>query len=492
MIAATPSGLRLPTAAVLAACLAGGAAAAELQLANVFGDRMVLQRGAAVPVWGRGEAGDTVTVEFAGPAKTATVTAEGTWKLALDPLEASAEPRKLVVRGAAGGQPLAFADVLVGDVWLCGGQSNMAQSAGPDAEAEDTPLIRFTAVESFTPGEPATDVKARCRWRSADAKSAASCSGSALWFARRVQQDEKIPLGLVISCTGGSAIEQWMSLAALERTPGAKRHLDYVASLVKKFESAAPPADKEVPHGGWPGSSQWVDGHRSGRFNGMIAPLAPLAVRGALWYQGEQNASSSADYATMLPALIGDWRATFGQEFPFLIVQLPAYAAEKQPQGTKWAAMREVQEQVARTVPGCGVAVTCDNPDPDQLHPKNKKTVGERLGRVALKQVYGREFVASGPVFDRLEIEGASARIQFTELGGGLVSKTGDTLDGFQVAGADGAFVAGEARIDGDTVVVTAAGVAEPRAVRYAWINVPTMSLWSQAGLPAAPFRTDR
>ena len=173
-------------------------------------------------------------------------------------------------------------------------------------------------------------------------------------------------------------------------------------------------------------------------------------------------------------------------------MQLPAYAAEKQPQGTKWAAMREVQEQVARTVPGCGVAVTCDNPDPDQLHPKNKKTVGERLGRVALKQVYGREFVASGPVFDRLEIEGASARIQFTELGGGLVSKTGDTLDGFQVAGADGAFVAGEARIDGDTVVVTAAGVAEPRAVRYAWINVPTMSLWSQAGLPAAPFRTDR
>ena len=492
MIAAAPSGRRLSTAAVLAICLAGGAAAAELELANVFGDRMVLQRAAALPVWGRAAAGDIVTVEFAGQTKTATVADDGGWKLTLDPLDVSAEPRPLTVRGGRADKPVVLADVLVGDVWLCGGQSNMAQTAGPDAAAEDTPLIRFTAVESFTPGEPAADVKARCRWRAADAKSAASCSGSALWFARRVQQDEKIPLGLVISCTGGSAIEQWIRRSALEQTPGGKRHLDYVASLVKKLEATPPPADKEVPHGGWPGSPQWVDGHLAGRFNGMIAPLAPLALKGAIWYQGEQNASRSADYATMLPALIADWRATFGQEFPFLIVQLPAYATEKQPQGTKWAAMREVQEQVARTVPGCGVAITCDNPDPDQLHPKNKKTVGERLGLVALKQVYGRDVTASGPVFDRLEIVGDKARVHFKEVGGGLVSKTGDTLGGFQVAGADGAFVAGDARIDGDTVVVSAAGVAEPKAIRYAWINVPTMSLWSQAGLPASPFRTDR
>jgi sialate O-acetylesterase len=151
-----------------------------------------------------------------------------------------------------------------------------------------------------------------------------------------------------------------------------------------------------------------------------------------------------------------------------------------------------VQEQVAREVPGCGVAITCDNPDPDQLHPKNKKTVGERLARVALKQVYGRDVAASGPLFDRMEIAGAAARIHFKERGGSLVSKTGDTLGGFQIAGADGKFVVAEAKIDGDTVVVSAAGVTEPKAVRYAWINVPTMSLWSQAGLPAAPFRTDR
>jgi sialate O-acetylesterase len=478
--------------AVALAILASRAMAGELHVANVFGDHMVLQRGAPVPVWGRGDAGEEVTVEFAGQRKVVTAAADGAWKATLDPLEASAEPRKLVIRGSKSEKPVALEDVLVGDVWLCGGQSNMAQSAGADAAAEDTPLIRFAAVESFTPGEPAPDIKSRCRWRPADAKSAPSCSGSALWFARRVQKELGIPIGLVISCTGGSAIEQWMGLAALERAPGAKRHLDYVASLVKKFETAPPPAGAEVPHGGWLGSPQWVHGHRSGRFNGMIAPLAPLAVKGALWYQGEQNASRSADYATMLPALIADWRATFAQDFPFLIVQLPAYAAEKKPEGTNWAAMREVQERVAREVPGCGVAITCDNPDPDQLHPKNKKTVGTRLGLVALKQVYGRDVAASGPVFDRMEIAGAAARIHFKELGGGLVSKAGDTLGGFQIAGSDGKFVAADAKIDGDTVVVSAAGVTEPKAVRYAWINVPTMSLWSQAGLPAVPFRTDR
>jgi sialate O-acetylesterase len=482
---------RIAAAAVLAACVAAPAAA-DLELANAFGDHMVLQRGVPVPVWGRAEPGEEVTVEFAGQRKTATAAADGRWKAVLDALEVSAEPRELGVRGAKAAKAAVLKDVLVGDVWLCGGQSNMVQSAGPDAAAEDTPLIRFMAVESFTPDEPAADVKSRCRWRAADAKSAPSCSGSALWFARRVQQDEKIPIGLAISCTGGSAIEQWIRREALEKAPGAKRHLDYVADLKRKFEASPPPADKEVPHGGWPGSPRWIDGHVSGRFNGMIAPLAPLALKGVLWYQGEQNASRSADYATLLPALIADWRATFGQDLPFLIVQLPSYAVEKKPEGTKWAAMREVQEQVAREVPKCGVAITCDNNDPDQLHPKNKKTVGERLGLVALKQVYGRDVVASGPLFDRLEVAGGKARIHFKELGGGLVSKTGDALGGFQVAGADGTFVAADATIDGDTVVVSAAGVAEPKAVRYAWINVPTMSLWSQAGLPAAPFRTDR
>ena len=478
--------------AVALAALAPLATAADLHVANVFGDHMVLQRGAPVPVWGRAEAAEEVTLEFAGQRKVVTAAADGAWKAVLDPLEASAEPRELVIRGSKSDKPVAVKDVLVGDVWLCGGQSNMAQSAGADAAAEDTPLIRFAAVESFTPGEPAPDIKSRVRWRPADAKSAPSCSGSALWFARRVQKELGIPIGLVISCTGGSAIEQWMGLPALEGAPGAKRHLDNVAALVKKFEAAPPAAGAEPPHGGWPGSPQWVHGHRCGRFNGMIAPLAPLAVKGALWYQGEQNANRSADYATMLPALIADWRATFAQEFPFLIVQLPAYAAEKKPEGTNWAAMREVQERVARQVPGCGVAITCDNPDPGELHPKNKKTVGERLGRVALKQVYGREVAASGPVFDRLEIEGGAARVHFKEVGGGLVSKTGAALGGFQIAGADGKFVAADAKIDGDTVVVSAAGVAEPKAVRYAWINVPTMSLWNEAGLPAAPFRTDR
>jgi len=461
-------------------------------VANVFGDRMVLQRDTAIPIWGHAPPGSEMTVEFAGQRRTATADAGGRWQVELDALEASAEPRDLVVRrpGAAGSATLE--DLLVGDVWLCGGQSNMAQSAGPDAAAEETPLIRFAAVESFTPGEPAADIRARCRWRTADAKGAGGCSGTALWFARRVQRDVPIPIGLVISCTGGSAIEQWMSLGALERTPGAKRYLDYVATQVAAFEAAPPPADKEPPHGGWLGSPRWVDGHRAGRFNGMIAPLGPLALTGVIWYQGEQNASRAADYATMLPALIADWRGTFRRDLPFLIVQLPAYAADKKPAGTTWAAMREVQDDVARTVPGCGIAVTCDNPDPDQLHPRNKRTVGERLGLVALERVYDRPIEASGPVFDRMEVEGGRARIRFTNLGGGLVSRTGESLGGFQIAGAEGEFVPAEARIEGDTVVVQAAGVAVPRAVRYAWMNVPVMSLANAAGLPAAPFRTDR
>lgn len=464
----------------------------EVYVANVFGDHMVLPREMPVPIWGRAEAGETVTVEFAGKKKTATATREGAWSVTLDALAASAEPRSLTVSGSKTLKAVNFQDLLVGEVWLASGQSNMAMSAGPAGAEADTPTVRFASVESFYPGTRAPDLKARCRWRDAGAKSAPSCSGAGLWFARSLQAELGVPVGIIVSAAGGTRAEAWTRREVIEKLTGPESYRDKLLNENAKAKRSPPPAGM-TPHPAAfiAGTDEWVQARLGGRFNGMIAPLTPFAVRGAIWYQGEDNARDHAAYATLLPAMIADWRATWGRELPFLIVQLPAYNADRKPDGTDWAAMREVQERIARTVPGCGLAVTLDNGDPDQLHPKNKRAVGERLARVALRQIYQRQVIASGPVFDALKIAGNTARISFRELGGGLVSKSGDALKGFTLAGADHRFVPAEARIAGGEVIVSAAGVSEPAAVRYAWVNAPEPSLFNKAGLPAAPFRTD-
>jgi sialate O-acetylesterase len=466
------------------------AARGEVTVAHVFNEHMVLPRDVPVPVWGRATAGEKVTVEFAGQKKSATAGEDGSWLVTLDALPAAAEPKELMVNGSKTGKPLLLRDVLVGEVWLASGQSNMATGAGPDGAKADTPLVRFTAVETYYPGTRPADLKSRCRWRPADAASAGACSGTALYFARKLQAKLGVPVGLVVSAAGGSRAEAWTRRAVLDTGNGFG---DYRLKLLREAERYKA-TDSAVPSKSaafTAGTPEWLDARLGGRFNGMIAPLAPFAFRGVLWYQGEDNARDHAAYAKLLPALITDWRKAWGRELPFLIVQLPAYNADRKPDGTDWAAMREAQARVARTVRACGLAVTVENPDPDQLHPKNKPTVGDRLALVALKQVYSRDVTAYGPTFDAITVEGQEVRVRFREVAGGLVSKTGRNLKGFTIAAADGRFVPADARIDGDDVVVSAAGVLKPVAVRYAWANAPAVSLFNAAGLPAPPFRSD-
>lgn len=462
----------------------------EIKVANIFNDRMVLPREMPVPVWGKAEAGEAVTVEFAGQKKTANANREGAWSVTLDPLAASAESRSLTVSGAKTPAPVIFKEILVGEVWLGSGQSNMAMSAGPEGAEADTPTVRFTFVESFYPGARAPDLKSRCKWRDASAKTAPSCSGVGLWFARRLQAELGVPVGIIVSAAGGTRAEAWTRQDVIAKVSGPGSYREKMLREVEKVKASPPPANTQ-PASSIIGTEDWMHARLGGRFNGMIAPLAPFAVRGVIWYQGEDNAREHAAYANLLPAMIADWRSTWGRELPFFIVQLPAYNAERKPDGTDWAAMREVQERIAKTMPSCGLAVTLDNTDPDQLHPKNKRAVGTRLGLLALRQIYKRDVVASGPLFVSMKIADGTALIRFRELGGSLVSKTGDSLTGFTVAGANHRFVRADARIEADTVFVSAAGVKEPAAVRYAWVNAPETSLVSKAGLPAAPFRTD-
>ena len=468
------------------------AACGEVRVANVFGDQMVLPRDIPIPVWGWADVGESVEVAFDEQRKTATADSQGKWSLALDQLSASSRSRGLKITGSKTASPIVFRDVLVGEVWLASGQSNMATSAGPEGVEADTPLVRFTAVESFYPGTPAADLKSRCRWRNGGAGTAASCSGTALWFARRLQADLKVPVGVVISAVGGSRAEHWTRRDILEKTVGPDAYVAKILAEAKKAQAkpASPDSMGKFP-GQIVGTQEWVNGRLGGRFNGMIAPLAPFPFRGVLWYQGEDNAGDYSTYAALLPAMIADWRALWKRELPFLIVQLPAYNHQRRPDGTTWAAMREVQARIAREVPGCGLAVTFDNPDPDQLHPKNKRTVGNRLAGVALRQVYGRDKILVAPSFESMTIAAGTIRIRFRDVGDGLVSRTGKTLKGFAIAGSDRRFVATEARLEGNEVIVSSKDVPDPIAVRYAWVNAPSVSLYDHSGSPLAPFRTD-
>lgn len=464
----------------------------EVRVAGLFGSHMVLPREQVLPVWGWAEAGETIEIEFAGQKRTATAADDGAWRVDLEPLSASAEPRSMKVTGSKTDRPLLFDDLLVGEVWLASGQSNMATSAGPEAAEADTPLVRFTAVDSYYPGRPAADVKQACRWRAAGRDSAPSCSGTALWFARRVQAELDVPVGVVVGAAGGSRAEHWTRREVLERTSGPDAYVKKILAEAERLRGKPPAeADRNKLPQFIPGTPEWVDARLGGRYNGMIAPLAPFPFRGVLWYQGEDNAGDFDAYESLLTAMIADWRATWRRELPFLIVQLPAYLRQRRADGTDWAAMREVQERIACNVPRCGLAVTFDNNDPDQLHPRNKRTVGTRLADVALRTVYNRDSVPHSPEFAAMTVDGGRATLRFRNLGEGLDTRDAKTLTGFQIAGADRRFVAAEAQLVANQVIVSSIEVAQPVAVRYAWTDAPAVSLFDRRGVPIAPFRTD-
>jgi len=541
--------ISMPLRTALAFLLAGTLSLhAEVKLASPFTDHMVLQREMKVPVWGTAAQGEKITVQFAGDTESTTAGADGKWRIDLPSMTASDESRAFTVTGSATSKPITLFDVLVGEVWLASGQSNMdfsmsnkvksfAGVANQDQEiaAANYPNIRIltgTATKSYTPQETVPG-----QWEICTPENAPAFSAVAYFFARDLQKEIKVPVGIITMAFGASTAEAWIPRDALAADPQLAPMITRFDDAVKKwrssphpspgparsedvsapFPSASPiatptpvPSPTDIAAAASPaGSVAGAPNHR-GRprrprvpgdpvqdqhnptvlFNGMINPIIPYAIRGAIWYQGESiigGEPGRALYPRVQDTLINDWRKLWAEgDFPFYIVQL---ASLKAP--SNGPTVREAQATVLH-LKNTGMVVTIDIGDPKSVHPKDKQDVGDRLTRIALANVYGRQIEYSGPLYQSSQVENGAMRIHFTHIGGGLVAKGGPPLKWFTIAGADGKFVPADAKIDGDTVLVSSPTVPAPTAVRYAWDTYPfDANLFNAANLPAAPFRTD-
>ncbi|MDP0495904.1 MAG: sialate O-acetylesterase [Verrucomicrobiota bacterium JB024] len=489
-----------------------------LRLPNLVGDNMVLQAGEAVRLWGWAVPGEPVHVRFAGQSSGTLADADGRWELFLEPMEPCAVGRYLVVSAASGERQLR--EVLVGQVWVCSGQSNMAmrvaQIKGTERllKAEKLPQVRAFNLPWEGGWTPREDVRAR--WREVGRSELSWLSAVACVFAGELHARLGQPVGLLVSHVGGSNGEAWIGRSALLENPRLKR----IHEVIRQREAACPQLASRG-HGYfrkwlydfkayWRAFCQWRDRAEASRgdppavpvglvdkqtpsvfYNGMIAPLTRYTIKGFLWYQGEANANNvnlAYEYRHLLPTLITSWRKAWGRDdLPFYFVQLPDFVA---PQEDAWALMRESMLKTMREVPHTGMAVTIGLGEPGDIHPPDKIPVGQRLARIALAKTYGVDLVYSGPLFERVVAESGRLRLTFSHAAGGLEPQA-QVLDGFQVASADGPFVPAQAVIEDGQVIVSSESVPHPVHVRYAWANNVRPSLFNTAGLPATPFRTD-
>jgi len=491
-------------------------ASADVKLAGVFGDHMVLQRDAVLPVWGWADPGEAVTVTLGGQALTAVAAADGKWSVRFDPLQAG-DPLQLVAKGSK--TSVVVSDVLVGEVWLCSGQSNMEMSvwgvANKDAEiaAANHPQIRMYFIDHVPAKEP--QAQRSGHWSVCSPQNVGGFSAAAYFFGRELQKQLNVPVGLINSSWGGTPVQTWTSIKAHEAVPELKPMVEDLHRQEEFYASGKAKAQYEKKLANWekaaatakaggkpfkeqkpqppqdPELSPWAP---AALYNGMIAPLAPYAIRGALWYQGESNAGSPI-YGIQLATLIANWRDDWKQgDFPFLFVQLPNFMrTQTQPSESVggWPLEREQFLKLLDTVKNTGMAVTIDVGEANDIHPHNKQDVGKRLAQWALAKTYGKDVVASGPLYKSSRRDGDKIYIEFNFIGGGLASRDGGKLAGFAIAGAEQEFVWADAQVVGDTVVVSSPAVPSPVAVRYAWANNPPCNLISKTGLPASPFRTD-
>lgn len=484
--------------ASMALMVAASSAWAEVKLPAIFGSDMVLQRSEKTAVFGKADPGEAVSVEVRAVdptpgGETKVVRGEtkagpdGRWRLNLDLTKVPEAPATVVVRGS---NELTLTNVLVGDVWVCGGQSNMQwtvrQSANPEAEiaAAKFPMLRLFTVRQRVGREAVEDVEGK--WVVCSPETVGTFSAVGYFFGRDLWQARKVPMGLISSNWGGTPADAWTSLETLKADPewfGKSIERREQAKAADARTAATQPVTRPVFNQNSAGTL----------FEGMIRPLFPTTVKGTIWYQGESNAGRAVQYVPLLKAMVQDWRRGFeNPEMPFLIVQLANYRAVKQQPGDDaWAELREAQAKVARAVGNGGLAVAFDIGEEKDIHPKNKQDVGKRLALQARKIVYGeKDLVAAGPEYKGLVIAGDKAALTFDSVGGGLEVK-GEKLVGFQIAGEDRKWVWADAKVEGDKVIVWSEQVKAPVAVRYAWANNLPANLFNKDGLPAAPFRTD-
>lgn len=472
----------------------GLVARAEVTLPALFGDSMVLQCDMPVPVWGWADPGEDISVVFAGQTKHTKADQDGRWLVKLDALAANSETTALTISGQ---NKITINNVLVGEVWICSGQSNMewpiSQSANSEEEiaSANHPAIRlFNVPRHITAATP--QEKGLGEWQVCSPETVPGFSAVGYFFGRRIQAELDKPVGLIGSNWGGTRIEPWTSLSGFRAVPELKE----IAEQVSTAQAIAAKQEEEV-------AIERTE--PSAIYNAMIHPLVPYAMRGAIWYQGESNGMEGMSYYHKKRALVAGWRKLFNPDLAFYWVQLANFKepSENPAGGYGWSTIREAQRK-ALTIPHTGMAVTTDIGEAGDVHPRNKQDVGHRLAQWALHQTYGDEnLTPSGPLYKSHTVERDSIRITFDYVGKGLMAgakqglnPTNEVADGsleqFAIAGEDRQWHWAKAVIDGETVVVSSENVPNPAAVRYGYrMNPEGANLYNKDGLPASPFRTD-
>jgi sialate O-acetylesterase len=494
-------------------------ASAELRLPKVWSDHAVVQRDRPIHVWGWADVGTHVTVTLrngSGAEETASATADslGHWSLYLPQRPAAGGAYTLTVsEGQMGGSPILVRDLLMGDVWVASGQSNMEmpllgfpgsavlKNSAAEIQAANHPEIRLLHEPKRFSYFPLQDQDAT--WQICTPETAASFSSVAYFFAREIQHEQKVPVGVVEADWGGTPAEAWTSLdtlgndaalmpvfAARAAEMDKQADVEAIKARYAREDAAAKAAGRKPEEHPWQAPVEpWA---AASLFNGMIAPVTPFAIRGVIWYQGEANTGIERAplYHRLFSAMIGDWRRQFAQgDFPFLFVQISSYNSS--PEEEHWGMLRDAQRRTL-SVTNTAMAVTLDVGDRDNVHPADKQTVGHRLALAARDVSYGEDLHHSGPLFRQATTEGAGMRVYFAAADGKLAAR-GGALEGFELAGADHHFVPATAKIDEDgaTITVTSSQVTTPLYVRYAWLNAPDATLMDGAGLPASTFSSE-
>jgi sialate O-acetylesterase len=502
-------------------------ALADVSLPAIFSDHLVLQQGKPVPVWGSAAADEDVTVRFAGQTQVTRADLEGKWRVTLDPLTADAKPQEMVISGK---NTLTLKNLLVGEVWVCSGQSNMQWTVSQSGNAQqeiagaNAPQIRMFTVERATGMTPAADVKGS--WKEANSADVGEFSAVAYFYGRHLHQVLKVPVGLINTSWGGTRVEAWTSRESLEERPCAAQMLSDWDGIRQGWDTAAEAAKFATSKAAWQAEAKKISAentklpadqkkktpqaprppddpnktphHPAVLFNAMVAPLIPYSIQGAIWYQGESNQKRAFQYQELLPNMINDWRTRWNDPFSFYIVQLASFGngqpiTQEAGLPDTWAELQEAQYLTSITLPKVGLTVTNDIGEEKNIHPKNKQEVGRRLALWALAKDYGRaDTVFSGPMFKNALIEGNQVRIQFDHTGGGLKTRDGGALKHFQITGEDKKWVWAQAKIENNEVLVSSTEVPNPVGVRYAWAAWPEgANLINAEGLPASCFRTD-
>lgn len=480
-------------------------ALAEVKVSPVFGDSMVVQRDRPIHVWGWTTPGSNVTVEMAGHQGSVKAAQDGRFDVSLDPLPAGG-PHKMVIEAD---ETKTFNDVLVGEVWLCSGQSNMAwpvaSANDPDLESltANYPNLRLISVPQVGSQEPLNDFEGQ--WEACTPETVKQFSAVGYFFGRQLHQTLDVPVGLIDNAWGGSAAEAWVQRDVLENNGNFDELLDKWDTLAETYDHESQLASYEKRLAEWRKTkkgnaprrprNQLTGNHRPANlYNGVLHPVLGYTIRGAIWYQGESNASRAYQYRELFPLMIQNWRDDWKQgDFSFYWVQLADFKDEvDEPGESDWAELREAQTMTMAKLPNTGEAVITDLGEAADIHPRNKQDVAKRLARWALAKDYGYDIPYRSPSFQSMSVDGNKVTLEFDHVGSGL-----DTFDvrqpiGFAIAGEDKKFVHAEAKIvDKDTIEVSSEAVSNPVAVRYGWADNPVTNVQSADGLPMTPFRTD-